>query len=60
MSQQQDPTKPTSNEEKFKPQNVTDESAGQIGAGRLDREMKGTNTARGSEPTQRGTAGWRG
>jgi len=60
MTQKQDPTKPLSNDEKFKPQNVTDEGAGQTGPGRLDRDMKGTNTSRGSEPTQRGTAGRRG
>jgi len=61
MSQKQDPAKPTSNDEKFKPQNVTDESAAQPGSpGRLDREMNGTNTARGSEPAQRGTSGRRG
>jgi len=60
MSQKQDPTKPVSNEEKFKPQNVAGEEAGQTGAGRSDREMNGTNTSRGSEPTQRGTSGRRG
>ena len=60
MSQKQDPAKPASNEEKFKPQNVADEHAGPSGAGRLDRDMKGTNTSRGSEPTQRGTSGTRG
>jgi hypothetical protein len=60
MSQKQDPTKPATNEEKFKPQNVSGEDAGQTGAGRLNREMNGTNTSRGSEPTQRGTSGTRG
>jgi len=60
MSEKQDPTKPTSNDEKFKPQNVTGEDAGQTGAGRSSREMNGTNTSRGSEPTQRGTSGARG
>jgi hypothetical protein len=54
MSQKQDPTKPTSNDEKFKPQNVAGEDAGHVGAGRLNREMNGTNTSRGSEPEQRG------
>ncbi len=60
MSEKQDPAKPVSNEEKFKPQNVADEGAGTSGAGRLNREMNGTNTSRGSEPSQRGTSGTRG
>jgi hypothetical protein len=60
MSEKQDPSKPVSNDEKFKPQNVAEEGAAQPGSpGRLDREMNGTNTARGSEPSQRGTSGTR-
>lgn len=59
MSEKQDPTKPTSNDEKFKPQNVAGEGKGQPGtSGRPDRNMD--DTARGSEPAQRGTSGHRG
>jgi len=61
VSNKPDPTKPTSNDEKFKPQNVAGEGQGQPGTqGRLDRDMNGTDTSRGSEPTQRGTSGRRG
>lgn len=48
MSDDQNPAKPVSNDEKFKPQNVQNEGAGQSGGkGRPDRNMK--DTARGSE-----------
>ena len=58
MSDRKDPTKPVDNDTKFKPQNVADEVHGQPGKkGRLDREMHADNTARGSEPAQRGTSG---
>ena len=58
MSDKPDPTKPTSNDEKFKPQNVADEGSGSPETGgRLDRNMHSDNTARGSEPAQRGTSG---
>jgi len=60
MSDKQDPTKPTSNDEKFQPQNVAGEDAGKTGAGRSSREMNDTNTSRGSGPAQRGTSGTRG
>jgi hypothetical protein len=54
MSQKQDPSKPASNEEKFKPQNVAAEGTGQsVNSGRLDRNMQ-QGTARGSEPSTRG------
>lgn len=50
MSDKQDPTKPKSNDEKFKPQNVADESAGSVtGKGRTDRNMN-DDISRGSEP----------
>ena len=56
MSNQKDPTKPTSNDEKFKPQNVADESAGNLkSGGRLDRHAA-PDIARGSEPDTRGSA----
>jgi hypothetical protein len=61
MSKDVDPSKPTSNAEKFKPQNVADESAGDPNSpGRLDRDMAGTNTARGSEVETRSAASRRG
>ncbi|WP_161792407.1 hypothetical protein [Croceibacterium mercuriale] len=40
------------------PAQQTGESAGKVGAGRSDRDMK-HDTARGSEPEQRGVAGHR-
>ena len=50
MSDKTDPTKPKSNDEKFKPQNVADESAGSVTSkGRADRNIN-DDTARGSEP----------
>lgn len=52
MSEQGDPTKPTSNDEKFKPQNVQDAGAGNPGGpGRADRNMK--DLPRGSEDETR-------
>lgn len=46
----QDPTKPIPNDEKFKPQNVQDESAGNVtSAGRQDRNIE-HDVPRGSEP----------
>lgn len=60
MSDSKESGRPVDNDETFKPQKVADEGHGQPGRkGRLDREMK-ANTARGSEPVQRGTAGPRG
>lgn len=45
-----DPSKPRSNDEKFKPQNVADESHGSVsGGGRKDRNMD-HDVSRGSEP----------
>jgi len=58
MSDRKNPATPAGKDEKFKPQDVLGEDAGRTGEGR--REMKGTNTARGSEAAQRGTAGRRG
>ncbi len=51
-----DPTKPRSNDEKFKPQNVADESHGSVtGSGRKPRNME-HDVSRGSEP-QTGKSG---
>ena len=45
-----DPTKPRSNDEKFKPQNVQDESHGSVSSsGRKPRNMD-QDVSRGSEP----------
>ncbi|MGB3738013.1 MAG: hypothetical protein WA948_01535 [Pontixanthobacter sp.] len=45
-----DPSKPRSNDEKFKPQNVANESHGSVGgSGRKDRNME-HDVSRGSEP----------
>ncbi len=45
-----DPSKPRSNDEKFKPQNVADESHGSVETGgRKARNME-HDVARGSEP----------
>ena len=53
MSHKADPTKPRSNEEKFKPQNVTGTNAGSPStSGRTDRDMR-KDVARGSEPEGR-------
>lgn len=51
MSKKIDPTKPQSNEEKFKPANVADGSPGQ---GRNERNMK--DVPRGSETDRRGSS----
>ena len=48
MSEKKDPTKPTSNDEKFAPQNVAD---GSPNSGRLDRNMH--DVPRGSEGDRR-------
>ncbi len=51
-----DPTKPVSNDEKFKPKNVAHEGAGSVdSAGRKDRNMD--DTARGSEGDRRRASG---
>ena len=56
MADQKDPSKPASNGEKFKPQNVADESSGSVTSeGRPDRNMD-RDTARGSEPDTRGSS----
>ncbi len=48
MSDKTNPAKPVSNSEKFKPQNVANEGAGNIpNAGRKDRNMD-SDMARGS------------
>ncbi|MGB7408823.1 MAG: hypothetical protein WA908_09980 [Pontixanthobacter sp.] len=50
MMTKNDPSKPRSNDEKFKPQNVADESHGSVsGGGRKDRNMD-HDVSRGSEP----------
>ncbi len=57
MSDKTDPTKPKSNDEKFKPQNVADESAGSVTSkGRADRNMN-NDTSRGSEPENESRSG---
>ena len=58
MSDKQDPTKPVSNKEKFKPQNVADEGHGNPGkSGRLAREMDQADIPRGSEGDVRRSSG---
>ena len=58
MAEKQDPTKPVSNKEKFKPQNVADEGHGQPGkSGRSAREMNQADIARGSEGDVRRSSG---
>ena len=50
MSEQKDPTKPESNDEKFKPKNVASDDA----HGRLERNMK--DVPRGSDGDRRRAA----
>lgn len=52
MSDKPDPTKPTSNDEKFKPQNVED---GSPGSGRNERDMN--DVPRGSDGDRRRKSG---
>lgn len=57
MSNKQDPSKPVSNDEKFKPQNVQDESHGSVSSsGRQDRNI-GHDVSRGSEPETENASG---
>ncbi|WP_170004468.1 hypothetical protein [Pseudopontixanthobacter vadosimaris] len=57
MSDKTDPTKPKSNDEKFKPQNVADESAGSVTSkGRADCNMN-NDTSRGSESENESRSG---
>ncbi|WP_162848937.1 hypothetical protein [Aurantiacibacter suaedae] len=51
MSDKKDPTKPTRNDEKFKPQNVAD---GSPSGGQNERDMK--DVPRGSEGDRRRSA----
>ena len=58
MSDKKDPTKPVSNDEKFKPQNVAGEGKGKPGSsGRKAREMDQGDIARGSEGDVRRSSG---
>ena len=57
MSNKSDPTKPTSNNEKFKPQNVADEGSGNVTSpGRQDRNID-HDVSRGSEPETKKSGG---
>ena len=54
-----DPTKPTPNDEKFKPKNVQELGNGRPGTeGRQERNMQ--DTPRGSEPETRNSSNHRG
>lgn len=58
MSDPKDPTKPVSNDEKFKPENVKDAGAGKPGSeGRKARQMDRDDIPRGSEGDVRRSSG---
>ena len=49
MTDKSDPSKPRSNDEKFKPQNVANERHGNLSSGRKDHDME-RDISRGSKP----------